>query len=80
MSSPVVQYNTRLVEEALQRVYNGARGGNNRNFGDPCVHKCIGKGPREEPPSYHRDNKVFLSYANLEVALSDPKSLLILCP
>ena len=72
-----MQHNTRLVEEALQRVYHGADGGPNRMYGEPGLWKYIGKGPRA---ANNAMNKAFISIANLGVTLSHPQSTLFLTP
>ena len=72
-----LQSNARLVEDALHRIYSGALTGRNEKFGDPGLWKYIGMGPRstKEP---HPHNMVFLTVADLKVALSNPLSQLIL--
>ena len=67
-----------MVEDALQRCYSGEKStGENLLYGLPGLWKYIGMGSRR--PVRAR-NGVYISIAELDRALTDPESELLLTP
>ena len=65
-----------MVEDALQRCYSGEKTtGENLLYGLPGMWKYIGKGSRLPVKAM---NCVFISIAELDRALTDPESELLL--
>ena len=71
-----MQFNARLVEDAIQREFDGQPSGRNRILGQPGLWRVLGMGSRK--PNGCPRTIAFVTYAYLKVPLDHSSSDLFL--